>query len=115
MRKDLVTIEKEGLITYREDTAFSPAYIKVRKGTVVTFVNVGQDILWVGSDLHPTHANYPGSHIDKCATQEESKIFDSCQNILPGSLWPFTFDEIGIWGYHNHLVPGHLGTIEVVE
>lgn len=117
MQEKKTIVSGEGLISYRYN-GFYPNFLIVKKGTRVTFVNSTADYMravWIGSDLHPTHSNYPESSIDKCGTEEGPLIFDSCRNILPGSVWSFTFDEVGIWGYHNHLNAGHLGTIRVVE
>lgn len=110
-------VNGEGLILYR-DNGFHPNFLIVKKGTKITFINStanGMRAMWIGSDLHPTHSNYPGSSIDKCGTKEEPLIFDSCRSIPPGSVWSFIFNEIGVWGYHNHLRVSHLGTIQVVE
>lgn len=114
LKKEEVVVSGQGLITYR-DTGFSPGFLMVKKGTKITFLNSSKNALWPASDLHPTHARYPGSSINLCGTTEESLIFDSCHDIPPGSLWSFTFNEIDVWGYHNHLQAGHLGTIRVVE
>ena len=107
-------VSREGLILYLE-TGFSPNFLTIKKGTKVTFMNLSDDgsLVWVGSDLHPTHANYPGSSIDKCGLEAALQIFDSCSGVLPGAYWSYTFNEIGVWGYHNHLFSRHTGVIKV--
>lgn len=113
LKKGVVASE-ENVVLY-QDTGFSPNVFTIKKGIAITFMNSSSNALWVGSDLHPMHDKYPGSHIDKCATIEELKIFDSCRNIKSGSTWSFIFNEIGMWGYHNHLRSDHVGAINVVE
>ena len=81
--------------------AFSPAVITVKKGTTVTWTNTGSAQVWIASDPHPTHTDYPG--------------FDSKAAIGTGETYSFTFDKVGSWGYHNHLNPTVKGTVIVTE
>lgn len=94
-------------------SGYSPATLRVTAGTTVTFRNNGSGEMWPASAVHPTHKVYPGSGIEKCGTSEESKIFDACRGIAPGSAWSFKFDQVGSWNYHNHLNPSFRGTIVV--
>lgn len=55
--------------------------------------------MWVASNPHPIHTNYPA--------------FDEKAPVINGSSWSFTFDKIGTWGYHNHRNPSSGGTIVV--
>lgn len=107
-------VSKEGAIVYRK-TGFSPESLRIKKGTRVSFVNASQELFWPAVEFHPSHERYPQSSIEKCGTPEESFLFDSCRGIPPSSVYSFTFNEAGVWGYHDHLHPGHLGTIWVVE
>ena len=91
--KKTITINK---IIYN-DKGFSPAVIKIRKGTMITFINQSSNILWVGSNPHPQHTDYPE--------------FDSLKGIRKGDKYQFTFKKNGDWGYHNHLKPLHKGKI----
>ena len=102
----------ENAVVYTDD-GYSPAVLKIKKGTTVFFKNESSEPMWTASDIHPTHKAYPGSDIKKCGTEEESKIFDACDGIMPSEAWSFTFNEIGQWRYHNHLNAGHAGTIIV--
>ncbi len=94
------------LVTYT-DAGFSQKAITVKKGTIVTFVNNSSDRLWVGSDPHPIHDQYPTT--GGCI----ASTFDACSGIAPGASWSFQFDIAGTWGYHNHLNPGKKGTVVV--
>ncbi|MEX2012508.1 MAG: cupredoxin domain-containing protein [Patescibacteria group bacterium] len=85
-------------VTYSA-SGFSPATLTVAKGTKVIFSNSASSGLWVSSDPHPTHTDYPG--------------FDSQKSIANGQSYEFTFDRVGSWGYHNHFNPSQTGTIIV--
>ena len=86
------------IVLYANDS-FAPGVLTVPLGTMVTFRNNGTDPIWVASNPHPTHANYPG--------------FDSLKQIAPGQEYSFIFTQRGTWGYHNHLKPTKGGTIVV--
>ena len=82
-----------------DGTAFSPAMIKVKAGTAVSFKNNSQTPMWVASDPHPTHTDYPG--------------FDALRDYPQGETYTFTFGKTGNWGYHNHLNPDIRGRVIV--
>jgi len=100
------------VVTYT-DNGFSPDQIEINAGDVVTFENRSTRDMWPASAIHPTHTVYPGSNIGKCGTSESGNIFDSCGGIAPGGSYSFTFDEIGTWGYHDHLNANQTGKIVV--
>jgi plastocyanin len=81
------------------NNGFSPSSIEVKAGTIVTFVNQSSLGMWVASDPHPTHTNYPG--------------FDEKGQVSNGGNYSFTFTKVGTWGYHNHLDPRRIGSIIV--
>ncbi len=85
-------------VTYANGT-FSPSVLSVPVGTMVTFHNGSMTPMWVASNPHPTHTDYPG--------------FDSLKEIAPGQDYSFTFTKTGTWGYHNHLNRNEVGTISV--
>jgi plastocyanin len=85
-------------VTYN-GTTFSPAQVTVMSGTTVKFVNQSNKLVWVASDPHPTHTDYPG--------------FDAKKGLTQGQSYEFTFDKIGTWGYHNHLNPSQTGSVIV--
>lgn len=78
---------------------FSPHSITIKKGETVTWVNKSGDSMWVASNPHPTHTDYPG--------------FDELQGVPNGGTYSFTFEKIGNWGYHNHLEPSNQGIVVV--
>jgi len=82
-----------------DGTAFSPASLTIKAGTTVTFVNNSDQPMWVASNPHPTHTDYPG--------------FDELKGVGKGGTYSFKFDRVGTWGYHNHLDSGIMGTIVV--
>ena len=108
-------INQAGPLVDYIDFGFLPDKLTIKKGATVTFANRGAGPLWVASDQHPTHNNYPGSGIDKCGSEElpGSSLFDSCRNLETNQTFSFTFNQYGIWGYHNHLQPEHTGVIVV--
>jgi len=61
--------------------------------------------------MHPTHTVYPGSDVKKCGSDES--IFDACKGLEQGESFSFTFNEIGSWGYHDHLRASTTGKIVV--
>lgn len=86
------------LVTYTGN-GFSPSELTVAKGTTVTFKNDSSGVMWVASDPHPQHTNYPE--------------FDSGKYLQPGESYSFTFEQTGSWGFHHHAKPAHIGTIIV--
>ncbi len=81
------------------DSGFSPATLSVKLGTKVTFKNESSLLMWVASNPHPTHTDYPG--------------FDERASSATGESYSFTFDQKGSWGYHNHMNPSDGGTVVV--
>jgi len=96
------------LVTYT-DSGFEPAVVTIKKGETVRFVDQSTGGMWVASAKHPTHAVYP----QKSETDCLGSSFDSCRALSAGEFWEFTFDEAGTWKYHNHVQPGHVGTVVV--
>ncbi len=78
---------------------FNPKSVTIKAGDTVTWTNKDEDQLWVGSNPHPTHTDYPG--------------FDALKGIATGGTYSFTFTRMGTWGYHNHLKPEETGKIIV--
>jgi len=82
-----------------DGSSFSPASLNIKAGDVVIFKNKSQDPVWIASDPHPVHTDYPG--------------FDSKKAIAPGGSYQFKFANAGTWGYHNHLNSSQHGTVIV--
>jgi plastocyanin len=95
-------------------SGFSPSSLTINSGDTVTFLAVDDSDRWPATDIHPSHKLYPGSDIQKCFSGEDmADIFDSCGIISEGDGYSFTFNEIGIWSYHDHKAPSKKGTIVV--
>ena len=98
------------VITYSDD-GFSPKEITITKGQRVRFVNESAGEMWVASAMHPTHTVYPGTDIKKCGLGAGVvPMFDQC---AVGVSFEFTFNEVGEWGYHNHMQAAHFGKVIV--
>ena len=78
---------------------FSPATVTIKEGGTVAFTNQGSQGMWVASDPHPQHTDYPD--------------FDALRLYKPGETYSFTFTKPGTWHYHNHLDTGETGTVIV--
>ena len=85
---------------------FSPKELTISVGETVKWVNKDTEEHWPATAMHPTHTVYPGSSIEKCGTSEEENIFDACGGSPPRESWGFTFNEVGSWSYHDHIVNG---------
>ncbi len=94
-------------------SGFSPKELVISKGEAVTWINRDTEEHWPASAIHPTHTVYPGSDVNKCGTAEQENIFDSCHGLAQGESWTFTFNEVGSWAYHDHIVSGLFGKIIV--
>tara|TARA_Y100000310_G_scaffold314332_1_gene363586 strand:+ start:451 stop:915 length:465 start_codon:yes stop_codon:yes gene_type:complete len=98
----LVTITDEG---------YSPKELSLVAGEIVVFKNDSSRPVWTASAVHPTHTVYPESDIRDC--NSDKVMFDSCSGVDPEGMWEFQFNEVGEWGYHNHLNPSNTGKITV--
>jgi len=103
---------------------FSPKELTISKGETVTWINNDTKEHWPASAVHPTHTVYPGADYDAegsyagslaCVSEGQPKkgAFDPCKPLAPGESWSFTFNEIGSWSYHDHIVNGLFGKIVV--
>ena len=99
---------KTNVVTYNEN-GYSPSSIQIKKGETVTFKNNSDQGMWTASSIHPTHTVYPTT--GGCI----GSTFDSCKSVLKDDEWSFTFDEVGVWKYHNHLKATDFGEIVVSE
>lgn len=83
------------------DAGFTPGEITIKAGSSVRFVNNSQSLMWVASDNHPTHTEYAD--------------FDQKTAVPNGGVYTFKFNNVGTWGFHNHVKPSAGGTITVTE
>ena len=89
-------------IKYSE-AGFEPKEITVKQGTKVQFVNNTQIPMYVATDPHPDHTDYPEFEMG-VAMQRHPQ---------PGEDFSFTFEKTGNWSFHNHAIPEHMGTVRV--
>lgn len=82
-------------VTYSDD-GFSPNEVTIAKGSTVNFVNKSQMPLWVASDPHPEHTDYPEFDVMRARDQYPGM----------GEDFSFTFDKVGTWKYHSHTASG---------
>lgn len=82
-------------VTYGDD-GFSPKEVTIAKGSTVNFINKSQMPLWVASDPHPEHTDYP----------EFDVIYGRDQYPRMGEDFSFTFEKVGTWKYHSHTASG---------
>ena len=87
------------VVHYTTAGGFSPAVLTIANNTTVTFVDDSTDPLWVASNPHPQHTDYPELNSDGSLSQGETFVLK--------------FTRLGSWGYHNHLSPSKGGTIVV--
>ena len=114
----------ENYIIEITSSGFSPSALNISKGDSVTWVNKDSQARWPASASHPTHTKYAGASYDEegsykgslaCKSEGVAKdgAFDPCEGIAPGESWTFTFEQVGSWGFHDHLVSGQFGKITV--
>lgn len=85
-------------VTY-DDNGFSPQNIEISKGSTVNFVNKSSIPLWVASNPHPEHTDYPEFDTPR-ATGDLPKL---------GEDFSFVFEKSGVWEYHSHTASGDVG------
>ncbi len=83
------------------DNGFDPGTIIIKAGQRVVWLNETKNYVWPASDPHPYHTGYPG--------------FDPEEPFLNGEVWAFKFDQVGSWGYHNHLKPSERAKVIVTN
>jgi plastocyanin len=102
VRKEVVCPEITGEITMSiSDETFEPQNLSIKQCTKVTFTNIGKELHWPASDLHPTHLTYPE--------------FDPQRPLNSDESWDFVFDKPGKWKCHDHLSPKTRCIVEVLK
>lgn len=86
---------------------FSPRTLSIKVSDTIVFVNKDADPHWPASDIHPTHGVYPDK--DGCIGSK----FDACRGLNTGEAYEFTFLHEGSWCFHDHLMPGLTGCVDV--
>jgi len=71
-----------------EPDGFKPRIVVIYAGDTVKWINNDMQLHWPASDPHPTHTGLAG--------------FDPLADLLPGESFSFTFNSVGVYGYHDH-------------
>lgn len=95
---DNMAAEADHVVAY-EGGEFQPSQITVQAGDTVAFANESDRDVWPASDVHPQHTELPG--------------FDAMGSVAPGETYTYTFEEVGEWGYHDHLSETTTGVVIV--
>lgn len=96
------TVPTVTTVKYGEN-GFEPKEITIKQGTTVQFVNNTQIPMYVATDPHPEHTNYPEFEMGVVMQRPPR----------PGENFNFKFDRIGNWTFHNHAQPEHTGRVIV--
>jgi plastocyanin len=80
---------------------YVPANVTIKQGTMVMCINESDQDMWVASNGHPAHLDLP--------------TFDQFEFSPKGSQYVYTFDQVGLWKYHDHIAPIYGGIITVTE
>lgn len=81
------------------DRGFEPRYIRISKGTKVTFATTRSNQFWPASNEHPTHSIYGE--------------FDPKRPLEANESWSFVFEKEGGWSYHDHIRSYFTGRVYV--
>ena len=115
-RQSTFILKTDNAIIRYENGVYTPNSVHISVGQEVVWMNDDRTLeFWPASNIHPTHAAYPGSDIEKCRTAEKKNIFDACKGISPGGKYSFVFSEVGKWRFHDHINPQVTGTVIVSE
>lgn len=90
-------------IVYTDD-GFSPQMVTVAKGGEVVFVNRSGMPLWVASNPHPAHTDYPEFDTPKILGDRMPRMKEDIR---------FTFQKVGSWGFHNHSASGDTSEVAI--
>lgn len=103
------TASKNHIVSLTRD-GFEPDNIVIAKGDSITWINTDTRPHWPSSNSHPTHREY------KTATKGcLGSALDACRGLKKGETFPFIFDQLGVFGMHDHLIPGDTMSIKVVS
>ena len=95
----LVFAHSETRVIEITPSGFNPSEVTIDESSSVIFLNKDSQDRWPASNIHPTHEIYPG--------------FDPKRPIKPSESWSFK-PKVGVWKYHDHLLPHQRGAITVV-
>ena len=90
------TLNVETVTVTYNDSGFSPQEVTIAKGSTINFVNKSSMPIWVASDPHPEHTDYPEF--------DTPRAIDRMPKM--GEDFSFTFEKMGTWKYHSHTASG---------
>ncbi len=93
--------DPDGEVVHMTDEGFEPARVEVEAGEAVILENKDIEGHWPTSDAHPMHDEYAA--------------FDPKEPIEAGGEWSFVFEELGEWGFHDHMNPMFTGEVAIRE
>lgn len=93
-------MEEQMIIVRHSADGFDPPIITIRSGQTIQWINDDASGMWIASDPHPEHIEYPG--------------LDESHGVAQGETYEFAFAKAGVWGYHNHLNPEKIGKVVVL-
>lgn len=96
----LPSTQPETLTITINENGYVPNEVTVKKGTRVIWANQGNSVATVNSADHPDHTLHS---------------FINLGEVAPGRTVQTVFDQVGSFGYHNHLNPEQFGTVTVEE
>ncbi len=81
------------------DAGFDPVEVTINSGDTVEWVNQSSRPMWVASNAHPMHTDLP--------------TFDQFTTSAVGETYQYTFENKGIWTYHDHVNAAREGVVIV--
>lgn len=80
---------------------YSPNVLEVEIGSRVAFHNMSDIPMWTASDPHPVHSDFSD--------------FDAQRGYGVGETYIYQFQNVGTFGFHNHMKSLHRGVIRVID
>lgn len=81
-----------------KSSGFDPQTLSIKSGETIVWVNADTNNIYLASDPHPSHTDYPALNLGI---------------VKPGESVSLMFPTAGTYKYHDHLNPSHRGTIIV--
>lgn len=83
------------------EEGFKPERVRIRVGTPIVFSTTRDKQFWPASNPHPAHSIYDA--------------FDPQQPVASNETWTFVPQDVGVWGFHDHLRSYYTGVLYVEE
>jgi plastocyanin len=105
----ILFLPKYHIVNLTKD-GFDPDTIVIAKGDRITWKNSDTRKRWPSSNSHPTHEEYKTSK-KGCI----GSALDACRGLRNGETYSFVFDNEGVFGMHDHFLPGDTMSVKVVN